>query len=416
MVLAYATAAVLLWQLQWCTAKVTPLFCDDDNNTACGHREHYSTFYLPIIGPEPPLFFPIVSKMAPLNSEPSHTVVVLDPARREALYQLIGEIVAHMRSQLELDDKGNGCAKATTSLGQASAVSVTEGTEVESPTRIGMTAPGLAREHGTADAELVALRTSALTHFDEWKDNFLANSKGILDGKDGDRVLDERKGREEQIIKVKGDVSSEVDDLSSQEGGPSASNETQDWAKAVEAHQTIYQPVPTSLTTLRVEDRMKVLSAVLLLLLSTGIYSSHSRALMVYLISALELPLSVLNQEEKGIATTMIKMSSQADKAQEDDHSMPTEEEVQKQKQQNRASRLWKVGLASVAGAAALGVTGGLAGPVFAGAVGGLMSSVGLGGLASFLGIFWTKGALVGTLFGAFGAGMTVSSFGHDSP
>lgn len=37
------------------------------------------------------------------------------------------------------------------------------------------------------------------------------------------------------------------------------------------------------------------------------------------------------------------------------------------------------------------------------------MGSVGLGGLASFLGIFWMNGALVGTLFGAFGARMTVS-------
>ena len=35
------------------------------------------------------------------------------------------------------------------------------------------------------------------------------------------------------------------------------------------------------------------------------------------------------------------------------------------------------------------------------------MGTVGLGGLASFLGIFWMNGALVGTLFGAFGAKMT---------
>ena len=45
----------------------------------------------------------------------------------------------------------------------------------------------------------------------------------------------------------------------------------------------------------------------------------------------------------------------------------------------------------------------------FAGAIGGLMGSVGLGGVASFLGVFWMNGALVGTLFGAYGARMTVS-------
>jgi hypothetical protein len=67
------------------------------------------------------------------------------------------------------------------------------------------------------------------------------------------------------------------------------------------------------------------------------------------------------------------------------------------------------VGFASVAGAALIGVTGGLAAPVVAGAIGGIMGSVGLGGVASFLGIFWMTGALVGTLFGAMGARMTVS-------
>jgi hypothetical protein len=55
-----------------------------------------------------------------------------------------------------------------------------------------------------------------------------------------------------------------------------------------------------------------------------------------------------------------------------------------------------------------IGITGGLAAPVVAGAIGGLMGSVGLGGVASFLGVFWMNGALVGTLFGAFGAKMTV--------
>lgn len=36
------------------------------------------------------------------------------------------------------------------------------------------------------------------------------------------------------------------------------------------------------------------------------------------------------------------------------------------------------------------------------------MGGVGLGGLASFLGIFAMNGALVGSLFGAFGGKMTV--------
>ncbi|KAI1490718.1 hypothetical protein F5X96DRAFT_634768 [Biscogniauxia mediterranea] len=81
--------------------------------------------------------------------------------------------------------------------------------------------------------------------------------------------------------------------------------------------------------------------------------------------------------------------------------------ETQKRRAEGRVGRFWKVGLASVAGAAIIGVTGGLAAPAVAGVLGGLMGSMGLGGLASFLGIFWMNGALVGTLFGAFGAKMT---------
>ena len=46
--------------------------------------------------------------------------------------------------------------------------------------------------------------------------------------------------------------------------------------------------------------------------------------------------------------------------------------------------------------------------PLVAGAIGGIMGGVGLGGVASFLGIFWMNGALVGALFGAYGAKMTV--------
>lgn len=150
-----------------------------------------------------------------------------------------------------------------------------------------------------------------------------------------------------------------------------------------------------------------MLSAILILLLSTGSYSAYARAFVTYLTSAFELTLAALTAEEKEIAKTMIEASTEADKAKQNG-KMSAEVEAQKRKQQNQTNRFWKVGLASVAGAALIGVTGGLAAPIVAGAVGGLMGSVGLGGLASFLGIFWMNGALVGTLFGAFGARMTV--------
>jgi hypothetical protein len=167
--------------------------------------------------------------------------------------------------------------------------------------------------------------------------------------------------------------------------------------------QATYHPIPTRLTTITLQDRKEIISAVLLVLLAAGNYSAESRTLAVYLTSALELPLPFLENEETEIAISLVE-ASQSDSAKK----MSADAEAQKRKEEGKASRYWKVGLASVAGAAVIGVTGGLAAPVVAGAIGGLMGTVGLGSVASFLGIFWMNGALVGTLFGAFGARMTV--------
>lgn len=379
--------------------------------------------------------------MAPLRSEPSSLKAVLGPARREALRQLIGEITAaHMRPRLELgiDDDDNGRAKGTACL-VPPASEASEATEaaLEAPTRMTeipmpTPEPGPPRHgHGTADAELVALRASALAHFDKWKENVVANLKRMLE----EDEEESRKRREERRAVPEAERDAVPPSPGVEENHPlrperdptmtTSSDETRDyWERTVEAQHAIYPPVPTILATLPAQERTEVLRAMLFFLLSMGGggYSSYSRTLLVLLTSALALPLAVLNQAEKEImATTMLKMSSSSssqtgEMCREEEglghHQQSTKEEVQQQ-EDNRASssRLWKVGLASAAGAAALGVTGGLAGPVVAGAVGGLMGSVGLGGLASVLGVFWTKGALVGTLFGAVGAGMTVRCF-----
>jgi len=47
---------------------------------------------------------------------------------------------------------------------------------------------------------------------------------------------------------------------------------------------------------------------------------------------------------------------------------MSGNEETQKRSDKNKTARRWKVGLAGVAGAAVIGVTGGLAAPLVAGA------------------------------------------------
>ncbi|KAF2460567.1 hypothetical protein BDY21DRAFT_335779 [Lineolata rhizophorae] len=88
---------------------------------------------------------------------------------------------------------------------------------------------------------------------------------------------------------------------------------------------------------------------------------------------------------------------------------MDADEETKKKAQENSKSRKWKVGLAGVAGAAVIGITGGLAAPLLAAGIGTVMSGLGLGATAAagYLGALAGSSVLVGSLFGAYGAGMT---------
>lgn len=352
--------------------------------------------------------------MAPTSSDPHQIMVVLNSARRVALYRLVGEITMYMRSQLELQKDGDAYAEqeadeATLNLEHLEDPHAASNVSMLSKTA--KTNASVSQKRTRPSPQLVELRKSSVAHLEDWRVDFQSALKklGILVSRDDAQVLEERRKRNEKLAQMKAEAPAEGEDLLNFGDDPVANSVTQDTTKAVAALQAIYHPIPTRLTTIPVEDRKEVLSAVLILLLSTGNYSAYSRTFVTYLASAFELPLSYLVNEEKEIAKTMIQASAEAETAKADGQ-MSAEVEAQKRKESNKTSRFWKVGLASVAGAAVIGVTGGLAAPVVAGAIGGLMGSVGLGGLASFLGIFWMNGALVGTLFGAFGARMTVSS------
>lgn len=344
--------------------------------------------------------------MAPLASEPRQVLTVLNLARRKALYTLLVEITAWMRSQLEFHEPAENVGGAAPLLIDPSA----ENSIVVPPS-------SAAPDSAVPTPALVRLRAAAIEHFDAWRKDALAKLKEVLAAPDDATVVEERRKRTERMAAnqrsasaaaAAGGLGDSLIDDSWGWPGDGKPNAEAERAKAVARLQTYWHAIPTRLVTIPYEDRTETLSCVLLVLLSTGHYSADSRALAVYLASALELPLDVLNTEEIEIAKSLVETSTEVAKQQ-----MSAEAEAEKRKQQNQSSRYWKVGLASVAGAAIIGVTGGLAAPVVAGAIGGIMGSVGLGSVASFLGIFWMNGALVGTLFGAFGARMTVSNYGR---
>ncbi|KAF8253219.1 DUF726-domain-containing protein [Wilcoxina mikolae CBS 423.85] len=158
---------------------------------------------------------------------------------------------------------------------------------------------------------------------------------------------------------------------------------------------TKYPPIPTPLAS--IPNRDPILASLLLLVLSLKSYDSRSRVLLLYTASSLHIPLQTLSDLELSTAKSLLssaKMSADAESASRVEAS--------------RTTNRWKIGLASVAGAALIGVTGGLAAPLVAAGIGTVMGGLGLGATAAagYLGAVAGSSAIVGALFGAYGGRM----------
>ncbi|KAH8656956.1 hypothetical protein BGZ60DRAFT_507648 [Tricladium varicosporioides] len=338
--------------------------------------------------------------MPPSATDPKDLRLVLNGARRRAFTLLVGNIVTQMRKQIEYSFDAPTLDAAPLFA--------------PSPTRDGNGSPSIdpeeqARqqrleerlERSPTTLKLQALKRDALKYFDQWANEVRVELRKITDGPDDARSEQRRREwLETRNVAPPAYTPAPPNYFKTpeQESAALAAEQREvEEAKDVSMLHTLYEPIPTRFTTIPKEDRVCVVSCLLLLLLSLGHYSAHSRTLLCYLVSSFTLPLSVLTHEETEVARTLMLASKQ----------LSADAETQKRQEENASSRRWKVGLASVAGAALIGITGGLAAPVVAGAIGGIMGGVGLGGVASFLGIFAMNGALVGTLFGAYGAKMT---------
>ncbi|KAF4442714.1 hypothetical protein F53441_11655 [Fusarium austroafricanum] len=334
--------------------------------------------------------------MAPTCSDPRQIVITLNPARRQALLKLVDEATSYMSDQLEASDDELGPILSTPrnesgpSTPRDENRSLTPGND--GPERNAQQQPN------KPSAQALRIQKAAIKHMKEWKKEFTPKLEEIVRVKDDHKIQEERRKHQQAAEKRKLDTPEEGENLIS--FGEVKVDKSED----ITSLQALYHPIPTRLTTIPAADRREALSCILLLLLSTGKYSAHTRALALYLASSLGIPQTFIVKEEMEIAKTLLESSKDQDKQQE---VMSAEAEASKRREENKFSRFWKVGLASVAGAAVIGVTGGLAAPIVAGAVGSILGGVGLGGVASFLGIFWMNGALVGALFGAYGGKMT---------
>ncbi|KAK3074843.1 hypothetical protein LTR53_002362 [Teratosphaeriaceae sp. CCFEE 6253] len=161
----------------------------------------------------------------------------------------------------------------------------------------------------------------------------------------------------------------------------------------------LYPALKNPLQSLPKEKRALILHSVFLLLLSLEHYQAHSRTLLLHLTTSLNLDISFLAQDESKVARGLLTAAE----------NMKADDETKKKAEANQDNRKWKVGLATVAGAALIGVTGGLAAPLIAAGVGSVMGGLGLGATAAagYLGTLAGSTVLVGGLFGAYGGKMT---------
>jgi hypothetical protein len=241
-----------------------------------------------------------------------------------------------------------------------------------------------------AQPEVQELKKEMLRYFDEWRGNVVSRIG---------EVVNSRAEAKEQTKHV-GDKDVQENVKRAEVGTTNITSlDAKDDDEEI-AFRTLYPPVESQLSQLDEGKRALILHSMVLILLSLEHYSAHSRILNLHLTSSLNLPLSVLKKDEETVAQGLLEAASQ---------QLNADAETKKAADASQTARKWKVGLASVAGAALIGVTGGLAAPLLAAGVGSVMGGIGLGATAAagYLGTLAGSTVLVGGLFGAYGAKMT---------
>ena len=246
-------------------------------------------------------------------------------------------------------------------------------------------------------AEMQGLKRAATTFFDKWQISVLRRLGDVLNIR-SDAVRKARataREKAEQKAKAARDEAyfawAEGRDAGEESGSRKDSIEHNVWGS--------FETADTTLIRLDEEKRTVILNALLLMLLSLERYTAHSRTLLQHVASSLDLASTVLATLESEVAETLMATAAAS--------STSTDESTKRAAANDAANKRWKVGLATFAGAAVIGLTGGLAAPLLAAGAGALMGGLGLGAIASLLGPLATNMVLVGGLFGAYGGRMT---------
>jgi hypothetical protein len=312
--------------------------------------------------------------MAPSASDPKDLKMILNPARRRALSKLIDDIISYMRYKIEqsfdtkvspkvgarppLVDHSSSANDKSTSYSPSSGDPEAQARQERLQARL---------DNSYSTPRLRQLKRDALLHFDKWANEVIGVLKKACEGPEDPRSEQRRK----EWMAARNSAPPPYTSIVANSNGPEAEaergNKEVNYTEDISLLQSLYHPIQTRLTTISKEDKTCTLSCMVLILLSLGHYSSYSRTLLCHVASSFAVPLSILTTEETEIARSLILATK----------TLTADAETQKRQAENASSRRWKVGLASIAGAAVIGITGGLAAPVVAGAIGGIMGGVG---------------------------------------
>jgi hypothetical protein len=242
------------------------------------------------------------------------------------------------------------------------------------------------RKRELASSRTQGLRTASVAYFDAWRGKVLR------------RVCDALSIRADQVKLARKQYGNQVE-AEQKTSFDSLMNfaVNADEACGTKLPTPRYAAVRTKLTKLDKEKRALLLECLVLLMLSLETYPAHSRILLLHITSSLKLEISDLNHYESQIAHGLLEAASH----------MSAESSVQARAASDSASSKWKIGLATVAGAALIGVTGGLAAPLLAAGIGTVFGGLGLGAVSGLLGALAGNTLLIGGLFGAYGGKMT---------
>jgi hypothetical protein len=318
----------------------------------------------------------------------SLTTVLKTPEQRSDLTLLIADCTEAMRKALlDIFDANETGATTTLSAESDDLLVSAEPTQAEAADKEKQAKELAQREKELSSAQVQGLKAAALKHFDEWRSNVIQRVGEVVNSR---AEAEEQKAQATSKNQPPPPASPPI---KFRDGGPHYDEGVQ------KALKVLYPPVPKSLTELPEAHRALILHSVLLLLLSLEHYRAESRVLLLRLTTSLGLSINVLGENESKVARVLLTAAE----------NMNADEETKKKAEENQGSRKWKVGLATVASAALIGVTGGLAAPLLAAGVGSVMGGLGLGATAAagYLGTLAGSGVLVGGLFGAYGGRMT---------